>query len=147
MQIVIMDHLDLRVRSTGNDLYRIMPVPYIVRYFKQPVVQKQIFFCRIIPVQYEPHRQRCDRRALYATMCIAPISEFLIQSDIFTPDIKPSDKSDSAVDHYDFTMIPIIDTQLKISKQRRKEFRDLDSCPFQTLPIPVLHRTASHTVK
>ena len=80
-------------------------------------------------------------------MGIPPITEFLIPSEILSSDVKSSYKTDSSVNNNDFSVIPVIHTKLQLPKQRREEFRNLNSFFFEALPVTVFHRSASHTVK
>ena len=53
-QIVVMDRLDLRVRTAGYNLDRIPSVSYILRDLKQFILQEQVLLRRIVPVQDKP---------------------------------------------------------------------------------------------
>ena len=114
-QIIVTDLLTMRVRSAGNDLHRITPVPDISRQFKQMILQKNIISRCIIPVQCKTDCKRSDRRSFDTNVGISPVSEFLIFSQILSSNIKSADKADSSIDHCNLPVVSVIHTKLQFS--------------------------------
>ncbi len=149
-QIIIPNYRTSRIWPAGYNLYKTISVPFIIRHLEQPVIKKQIFSGRIIPVQHKSHRQRCHCSAFYTNMSIPPISKFFISPQIFSPYIKSPDESKSPVDHNNFPVVPVIHAKLELPKNCWKKLRSLYSFCFKTYPVCPSHSTPSpapHTVK
>ncbi len=146
-QIIIADLLAPGIRTAGNNLHRISPITHISRNLEQPVFQKQILPCSIIPVQHETHGERSHRRAFDTDMGIPPVPELLIFSDIFPPHIKSADESNPSVYDHNLPVVAVIHTELQLPKQSRKEFCHLDSRLLKARPVGMVHSPAPHTVE
>ena len=147
-QIIVMNSFNLRIRATGNNLYRISSGLLILWNFKQRILLKQIFFRSIVPIQHESYCQRSYRCTFNAQMRISPIAEFfLIHSQILSSYIETTYKSYSSINDNDLAVIPVIHPKLQLSEQCREKLCHVDSFTFQALPVPVTHPAAPHTVK
>ena len=146
-QIIVMDRLCLRVRPAGYDLHRISSAPRVPWNLKETVLQEEILLRRIVPVQYKPHCQRRNRRTFNTQMSISPVPELLIPSQILSSHVKSAHETDPAVNDHDLSVVTVVYAELELPQQRREKLRHKDSLFFQTLPVSVLHRPASHTVE
>ena len=80
-------------------------------------------------------------------MCITPVAELLVTSQVLSSHVESADESDPPVDDNDLPVVSVIHAKLKFTEKRREKFSHLNSFIFQAFPVPVLHRPASHAVK
>ena len=146
-KIIVVDRLDLGIRTARYDLHRIPAVSCILRDLKERVFKEQILFCRVIPVKYKPHCKRCHSGALDAQMRVTPVAELLVPAKVFPSHIEAAHKSDPAIYDHDLPVITVIHTELQLTQQCREKLCHLNPLVFQALPVFILHSPASHTVK
>ena len=79
-------------------------------------------------------------------MGVSPMSEFLIQINIFPAHIKAAYIGYFIVNDHDFAVIAVIDTKLKPSKQGWEKFRTFDSGLLQSFPAFRGGKPSAHTI-
>ena len=137
--IIVPHRLQRSIRSAVDNLHPAAVPAARLDSFHVLGLGKQIFLRRIIPVQQKPKLQPLYRLAPDAQVGIPPIAEFRVQSDIFLAYIEAPYIAHLIVNHHNFPMVAVINTQMQAAQQDWEKFRRLNALCVQLPPVAFPH--------